>query len=103
VLVILSRSPRSENYGSILQIVRKAVENGEKVAIMHIQDASIAVTIDEYCDQLAKNKIELYALKADCEARGLTKKVSIKVRLIDYKQWVELVMVEHKNIVSWTS
>jgi len=103
VLIILSRSPRSENYGSILEIARKAVENGKKVAILHIQDACIASTIDEHCDQLAKKKIELYTLKADCEARGLTRKVNRRVKLVDYKQWVRLVMDEHRKIVSWTS
>jgi len=29
--------------------------------------------------------------------------VSGKVRVIDYKQWVRLVMTEHKKIVSWTT
>jgi len=103
MLIILSKSPWSQSYGSILEIARKAVEKGDKAAILHIQDACIAATMDEHCDQLAKNKIELYALKADCEARGLTKKVNGKVKLVDYKQWVKLVMDEHKNIVSWTT
>jgi len=102
MLIIFSRSPESEN-GSILEIARKAVENGEKVAVLYIQDACIAVTMNEYCDKLAENKIEIYALKADCEARGLKEKVSPKVKIIDYKQWVELIMTEHDKIVSWTT
>ena len=103
MLIILSKSPRAENYGSILEIARKAAENGEKVAVLHIQDACIATTINEYCDKLAENKIDIYALKVDCEARGLVGKVKEKVRIIDYKQWVKLVLVEHKNIISWAS
>jgi len=103
MLIILSRSPWAENYSSILEIAKKAAQNGEKVAVLHIQDACIAATIEEHCDKLAENKIEIYALKADCKARGLTKKVSRKVKLIDYKQWVNLVMTEHKKIVSWTT
>jgi len=103
MLIILSSSPWTENYGSIIEIAKKAVENGDKVAVLYIQDACIAATTSEYCDKLAENKIEAYALKADCEARGLTKKVSGRIKLIDYKQWVKLVMIEHDKIVSWTT
>jgi len=103
MLIILSKSPWAESYDSILEIVRKATGKGEKVAILYIQDACIAATIDEPCHKLALNKINLYALKADCEARGLVRKVNGKVKLIDYKQWVKLVMNEHDKIVSWTT
>ncbi len=103
MLIILSRSPLTENTDSILEIAKEAVEHGEKVAVLHIQDACIGATIDSYCDKLAQSKIDVYALKRDCEARGLTRKVKSRVRIIDYKQWVRLVMVEHKNIVSWTT
>jgi len=103
MLVILTKSPWAENYDSIVEIVTKAAESGEKVALLHVQDACIATTIDEYCDKLAKSKIDIYALRTDCEARGLTGKVSRKVRLIDYKQWVKLVMEKHDKVVSWTT
>jgi len=103
MLIILNKSPRTENYDSILEIAKKAAEDGENVAVLYIQDACIAATINEYCDKLAENKIEVYALKADCEARGLVEKASRKVRIIDYKQWVKFMMSEHKKIVSWTS
>jgi len=103
MLVILSRSLWAGNYGSILEIARKSVENGEKVAVLHVQDACIAATINEHCDKLAENKIDIYALKADCETRGLVEKVNEKVRIIDYKQWVKLMMTEHEKIVSWTT
>jgi len=103
MLIILSRSPWTKNYGSILEIAKKAVENREKVAVLLIQDACIAATVNEYCEKLAENKIEVYALKVDCEARGLTSKVSRKVGIIGYKEWVKLVMTEHEKIVSWTS
>jgi len=103
MLIILSRSPLTENTDSILEIAREAAEDGEKVAVLHIQDACIGATIDTYCNKLAETKIDIYALKGDCEARGLRRKVKSSVRIIDYKQWVRLVMVEHKNIVSWTT
>jgi sulfur relay protein TusB/DsrH len=103
MLIILSKSPRAENYVSILEIARKTVENGEKVAILYVQDACIAATTNADCDRLAEDKIEIYALKADCEARGLIDKLHQKVKVIDYRQWVKLVMITHDKIVSWTS
>jgi len=103
MLIILTKSHWTEDYGSIIEIAKKAAESKEKVAVLHMQDACIAATINQQCDKLAENKIDIYALKADCEARGLIEKVSRNVRLIDYKQCVKLVMTKHEKIVSWTS
>lgn len=103
MLIILSKSPQGQNLNSVLEIASATVEKGERVAILHIQDACTAVTMNEYCERLAENKIDAYALKADCEARGLVEKTGKGVELIDFKQWVKLVMSEHNNVVSWTS
>jgi sulfur relay protein TusB/DsrH len=102
MLIILNRSPWAENWSFILEIAKKMAEKGEKVAVLHVQDACIAATISEYCDKLADNNVEVYALSADCKARGLTE-ISEKVKLVDYKQCVKLMMNEHEKIVSWTS
>jgi sulfur relay protein TusB/DsrH len=101
--VILSKSPWAENLGLILETAEKAAAKGEKVAALHIQDAAIAATLSEYCTRLTDHNIEVYALRADCEARGLLGKVSPKAKVIDYMQWVKLIMSEHEKIVSWTS
>jgi sulfur relay protein TusB/DsrH len=103
MLIILSRSPWAENWSLVLEIAKKMVDKVEKVAVLHVQDACIATTISEYCDKLADNDVETYALRADCEARGLTEKIGEKVKLVDYKQCVKLMMNEHEKIVSWTS
>jgi sulfur relay protein TusB/DsrH len=103
LLLVLSKSPWAENSGFILEVVEKVEAKGEKVAVLHIQDAVTAATLSEYCTKLTDNKIEVYALKADCEARGLLGKVNPKARVIDFKQWVKLMMNEHDKIVSWTS
>ncbi|HKZ92959.1 MAG TPA: sulfurtransferase complex subunit TusB [Candidatus Bathyarchaeia archaeon] len=102
MLIILSRPATAEAHESIFQIAEKLSRKGESIAVLHIQDASIAVTMKEYCDELVKSKIGVYSLKADLEARGLLKKVNKEVKLIDYKQWVDLLMNEHNRIVSWT-
>jgi sulfur relay protein TusB/DsrH len=103
LLIVLSKSPWAENLGFILEVAEKIQSKGEEVAVLQIQDAVIAMTMSEYCNRLVDNSIEIYALKSDCEARGLLEKVSHKAKLIDYKQWVKLMMNEHDKIVSWTS
>jgi len=102
MLIILNKSLLVNGYDSILKIAEKASEKGEKVAILHIQDACIVATMDEYCDRLAEGRINAYVLRADCKARGLLEKVGRDVEIVDYKGWVRLVMNKHDKIVSWT-
>jgi sulfur relay protein TusB/DsrH len=103
LLIILSKSTTTRTNGSILEIAGKLREKGENTAIMHIQDACIATTMNEYCEKLARRKITLYSLKADLKARGLLERVNPHVRIVDYKQWIDFLMNEHSKIVSWTS
>lgn len=102
MLIILSKSQLVNDYDSILKIAKKAREKGKKVAILHIQDACIATTMDEYCERLAEGRIDAYVLRADCEARGLLEKVGRDIKIVDYKGWVRLVMEEHDKVISWT-
>jgi tRNA 2-thiouridine synthesizing protein B len=90
------------DYESLVKLVSKAVEKGESVAILHIQDACIAVASDGYLKKVVSSGIEVYALKEDCEARGLLQKIKNKIRIVDYEGWVNLVMNKHDKIVSWT-
>lgn len=46
------------------------------------------------------NKCSLYALKPDVVARGLSDIIMSEIKLIDYEQFVELV-VEYQPIQSW--
>lgn len=103
MLIILSKSHSPSSYESILKMAEKSSSKGEKVAILHIQDACTAVTVDDYCKRLSEGKIDAYALKTDCEARGLLQKVGRYVKIVDYKEWVKLVMKEHGSVVTWTS
>jgi len=102
MLIILSRSQSFNSYESILRIAEKTCKKGEKVAILHTQDACITVTRDEYCERLAEGRIDAYALKPDLQARGLLEKVGRDVKIVDYNGWVRLLMNEHNKIVSWT-
>jgi len=78
-------------------------EKGERIAVLHIQAACMATTSSEHCGRLLKNKMDVYALKADVEAQGLPEKLCPNVKTIDYRQLVNLLMSDHNKIVSWTS
>ena len=99
MLIILSKSPFSEQYESFLEIAREAAKK-EKVGILHIQDACIAATSDEHCGKAVDNGVNLYVLKEDCQARGLLEKVQKSVKVVNYEAWVKLVMNEYERIVS---
>ena len=99
MLLILSKSPFREQYESFLEIAREAARK-EKVGILHIQDACIAATLDEYCRKAVDNGVNLYVLKEDCQARGLLEKVHAGVKIVSYEGWVKLVMSKYERIVS---
>jgi len=99
LLLILSKSPFREQYESFLEIARKATRK-EKVGILHIQDACIAATLDEYCGKAVENGVNLYVLKEDCQVRGLLEKMQKNVKVVNYEGWVKLVMNEYEKIVS---
>lgn len=101
MLVILNKSPFAGGFNSILKIASEMVDIGEKVGILHIQDACIALTLPEYLEKTADRRLRLYGLRADCEARGLLKKIDKRVAIVDYDGWVKLVMDEYNKIVSW--
>ena len=102
MLIILSKSPFVGDYASIFDMALRAVQKGEKVGVLHIHDSCVALTSDEYSKKLVDAGLNVYALKADCEARGLLKKIKKGVKIVDYQDWVRLVMDEYDRIVSWT-
>ena len=99
MLLILSKSPFREPYESFLEIVSKAAGK-EKVGILHVQDACITATSDEYCRKVVDSGVNLYVLREDCQARGLLRKVQKCVKVVSYESWVKLVMDKYERIVS---
>ena len=102
MLIILSKSPFVGDYASILDMALRAVQKGEKVGLIHIHDSCTALTSGEYSKKLVDAGLNVYALKADCEARGLLKNIKKRVKIVDYRDWAKLVMDEYGRIVSWT-
>lgn len=102
MLIIMSKFTPTEDSVTIIKLVGKLAENGGDIAFLHIQEACKATTSAEYSNKLLEARIKVYTLKADAEARKLTGKMPRGVELIDYRQWVSLLMDEHDRVVSWT-
>jgi len=103
MLIILSESINGGSQNALLKIAAESAKKDDKIAILHIQDACTAATSSKYCDRLLQNKIKVYALEPDIEARGLKEKICAGVKTVDYKQWVHLLTSDHNKIVSWTN
>jgi sulfur relay protein TusB/DsrH len=99
----MSKFGSAEDSVSIFKLAGKLAAKGEEIAFLHIQEACKAAASAEYCSKLLEASIKIYALRADVEARKLTKKMHSGVELIDYKQWVSFLMDKHDRVVSWTS
>jgi len=103
MLIILSKSINDGSQNTLLNIVAESAKKDDKIVVLHIQDACTAATSSKYCDRLLQSKIRVYALKPDIEARGLNGKICAGVKIVDYKQWVDLLIRDHSKIISWTS
>ncbi|MEW6687626.1 MAG: sulfurtransferase complex subunit TusB [Pseudomonadota bacterium] len=72
-------------------------------AVLLIEDGVYAAARDTALAQKmqeALQRVQIYALKPDVEARGLQNRVMDGVRLVDYGGFVDLV-VEHDAVQSW--
>ena len=72
-------------------------------AVLLIEDGVYAAARETVLAQQlqeAMQRVSVYALKADVEARGMQNRVMDGVRLVDYGGFVDLV-VEHNAVQSW--
>jgi len=71
--------------------------------IVLIEDAVVAARINTAITAEIMSALKtktIYALKTDLEARGLNEQLIIEIKLIDYREFVELT-VQHHPIQSW--
>jgi len=101
-LLILSKSPYESSYETVLRLALTLSKKGEKIGMMHIQNASIACTIREYMKHAIGSGLEVYVLGNDCEARGILKKIASGVKVVSYKDFVELLMNKFEKAISWS-
>lgn len=96
MLHIVNKSPFSRT--ALADCLRVIVDTG---AIMLIEDGTYAALADSAWAQRLQNcGRAIYALREDCDARGLTARIAAHVRLVDYAGFVQL-CCEHTGTQSW--
>ena len=86
---------------SALETCLRYARQGSSVLL--IEDGVYAAVQDTTVAQQMQNSLQrvtIYALKPDVEARGMQNRVLDGVRLVDYEGFVDLV-VEHSAVQSW--
>jgi tRNA 2-thiouridine synthesizing protein B len=72
-------------------------------SILLIQEGVLAlqssITLKSFLAKCESNSVKVFALKDDCDLRGITNRYQ-NIQLLDYHGFVELV-IENKKQVSW--
>ncbi len=98
MLHIVNKSPLERN---ALESCLATVQSGG--AVLLIEDGVYAATRGHVAEgrlREAMERVEVYALTADLEARGMANAVAPGVKLVDYGGFVDLV-ANHKTSQSW--
>ncbi len=97
MLHTINKSPFEKN---LLSSCLKVIDDDS--VVLFIEDGVIGATKNNKSVSLAALRSEgrVFALQNDLEARGLSSKVLDDIKLVDYKDFVNLV-VEHGTPVSW--
>ena len=95
IIVLLRHEPCSEDKKLLSSIVQ---HTPGKIGIILIQNG-VTWGLTTHLEPF-KDKIQIYGLNKDIQARGISEKVSIRVQGIEYEEMVDLVMEGDNQIVS---
>ena len=98
MLHIINKSPLERN---TLDSCLAAAQPG--AALLLIEDGVYAATRGNAAEpklRAASERMEIYVLTPDLEARGMAQVIAEGVKPVDYAGFVDLV-VQHKNCQSW--
>ncbi|NHB89269.1 sulfurtransferase complex subunit TusB [Photorhabdus tasmaniensis] len=92
MLYTVGRSP----YQCDFKVIFNLLASGDDILFM--QDGVLASIDGNYClPALIDHGVTLYVLKEDIEARGLAGRISDKVQVIDYTDFVNLTVKHHQQ------
>ena len=105
LLYIVRRSPfmySDLERASELALIQK--EAGNDVGMVLIQDAVLITKKSEkskMLEEIMANGINIYAMDADCKARGLSEMVVEGVKKVSYEEFIDLLMEDYEKTVSF--
>jgi sulfur relay protein TusB/DsrH len=90
--------------GTLLEIILKQINNGHQVAVLLIQDSTLACWkgSNNIISQAAQKGVSIYAIEEDLEARGIIEEKRHKgIQAIDYEQTISLIMDKYEKVITW--
>ncbi|WP_343192553.1 sulfurtransferase complex subunit TusB [Buchnera aphidicola (Taiwanaphis decaspermi)] len=95
MLHILIKSPFDTDINLLLSMIRISDD------LLFLQDSVISVIKNNiFLEKFLKCPAKLYVLKNDVYARGIKNKISKKIKLINYYEFVKLT-IKHSKSISW--
>ena len=91
--------PRTPGIGTALADCIRTCSAGD--SILFLEDGVYAVALPDNGLSAFSDSIGLFALQADCAARGLAVQIDQRVRSVGYEDFVGLV-ARHQRCVTWT-
>ncbi len=90
--------------GTLLDITAAQKEHGDDVAILLIQDSTLACWngAENIIADAISHGIEIYAIKEDLEARGIIgDKVNPKIKQVNYDEAITVIMDKYEKVITW--
>ncbi|MHA2061864.1 MAG: sulfurtransferase complex subunit TusB [Candidatus Sifarchaeia archaeon] len=106
LLYVVRRSPFM--YSDLERVAELAylqkTDAGNDIGIVLLQDSVLITKKSEkskMLEEIMANGITIYAIEADCKARGIRDVVLEGVKTISYEEFVDLVMEDYEKTVSF--
>ena len=80
------------------------MDNGHDVGVLLIQDSTLAAWKGgkNIIAEAAAQGIDVYAIKEDLEARGITDdKVHPGIKQVDYDESISIIMDKYEKVITW--
>ncbi len=90
--------------GTLLDITKSQMDNGHDVGVLLIQDSTLAAWKGgkNIIAEAAAHGVEVYAIKEDLEARGITgDKVHPGIKQVDYDESISIIMDKYEKVITW--
>lgn len=89
---------------TLLEIISKQIEKGYSVAVLLIQDSTLACWKDgkNVISEAGEKGIEVYAIKEDLDARGIVgDKIHPSIKPVNYDEAMQLIMEKYDKVITW--
>lgn len=105
LLYIVKRSPfMYSDLERASELASMQKEAGNDVGIVLMQDSVLITKKSEkskMLEEIMANGIDVYAIEADCKARGISDVVLEGVKKVGYEEFIDLIMENYEKTVSF--